>query len=81
MFIFISQKFLASTPEVTIKNIEEYSKENNDPYPRIPKQIYQGDRFIPCRHGYSFDRAHSLITNNEFENMDGLRILDVFKQV
>ncbi|XP_012226608.1 uncharacterized protein cort isoform X2 [Linepithema humile] len=81
-----SKKFLASTPEVTVNNLKQYNKENNNPNPKItpcpliPKQLYQGDRFIPCRRGYNFDRAHYLVTK-ESENDDGRHILDVSKQI
>ncbi|XP_029169508.1 meiotic fizzy-related protein 1-like [Nylanderia fulva] len=44
-----------------------------------PRQIYSGDRFIPCRRGYNFEAAHYLLSRN-FNKMEQ-STLEVHKQL
>lgn len=47
--------------------------------PLMPKQIYSGDRFVPCRRGYYFNMAHYLLMKDD--TMDEENTIDICKQV
>ncbi|XP_050464043.1 protein cortex-like isoform X2 [Cataglyphis hispanica] len=83
---------LASTLQAALaENPEEHSRQNyseslNDARrrvgarPSMPRQTYSGDRFIPCRRGYSFEAAHCLL-RKESEDTEGSITIDVHKQL
>lgn len=95
MFVNFAQNiprkwFLASTLQAALaENPEEHSRQNfseslNNAKIRapssMPRQTYSGDRFIPCRRGYSFEAAHCLL-RKESEDTEGSITIDVHKQV
>ncbi|XP_011696844.1 PREDICTED: protein cortex isoform X2 [Wasmannia auropunctata] len=79
---------LSSTPQKAIDEEPEQSDAQKfrhpncikiKTFPLISKQIYSGDRFLPCRRGYSFEMAHYLLRKND--KVENTHIIDVCKEV
>ncbi|XP_072749606.1 protein cortex isoform X2 [Anoplolepis gracilipes] len=82
--------FLASTFQAGLtenpeeRNTQNFSNSLNDTKvkacPFMPRQTYSGDRFIPCRRGYSFEAAQCLL-RKEFKDPEEIPTIDIHKQL
>ncbi|XP_071568701.1 protein cortex [Temnothorax nylanderi] len=82
---------LSSTPHEAISEGPEQCNAQKFQYPNcikikacplISKQIYSGDRFLPCRRGYSFEMAHYLLKKDDTtDEEEDTHVIDVCEQV